>query len=398
VAKTFATPEELNRAIGRVEAAFEANGRTLERLTRERGVQPMLKLVRAATAEMERKVARLAKGDETFTAVQQRGILAQYRAMLLDLEPRMTRVLGEASREAQVESIRSMVKTLALAELEFEGVTTPIPLTQAARMAGIIDKDRASLLRQHDVSVRTYGADSIAAAERHLALSFATQRSYSETVAGLFDMVDQSRYRAERIVRSETSFAWNAAHATALDDASEIIPGLFRRWVEYVSDTTGAPLDGRVANDSLVLHGQVAFTPSEGATMEARSTLLVGGIGGFTMPNDGRVNAKLWGRRYAHPPNRPNDRSRIVGWKVDWPIPAYMVVNGQRMDVKKALALMTGKDADEAREDAEGVDIPEQPLASERKVEEARAGFARERERRRAEAAAKRAKNVKAKK
>jgi hypothetical protein len=74
-----------------------------------------------------------------------------------------------------------------------------------------------------------------------------------------------------------------------------------------------------------------------------------------------------------------------------------MVVNGQRMDVKKALALMTGRDADEAGEDAEGIDIPEQPLASEKEVDEARAGFARERERRRAEAASKRAKARKAK-
>jgi hypothetical protein len=108
------------------------------------------------------------------------------------------------------------------------------------------------------------------------------------------------------------------------------------------------------------------------------------------MPRDNRVNAKLWGKRYAHPPNRPNDRSLIVGWKVDWPVPAYMVVNGERMDVKKALALMSGKDAETAIEDAQGVDIEEQPLASSRDVEEARAGFAREREQRRADAAARR--------
>ena len=340
----------------------------------------MQKLIESAAAEMQRKVSRLAPDDETFTAVQQRAILAQYRAMLLDLQPRMTRVIGEASREAQIESIRSMVRTLSLAELEFEGVTTPLPLTQAARMAGIIDRDRASLLRQHDVSVRTYGVDSITQAERYLGQAFATQRSYSETVAGLFDMVDQSRYRAERIVRTETSFAWSAAHASALDEASDIVPGLFRRWVEYVDDTTGAPLDGRVANDSLVLHGQVCFTPT-GSTMEARSTFLVGGTGGFEMPRDNRVNAKLWGKRYAHPPNRPNDRSRIVGWKVDWPVSAYMVVNGERMDVKKALALMSGKHAETALEDAQGIDIPEQPLASARDVEEARAEFAAKRAR-----------------
>ena len=186
------TPEELARATERVEGAFQATGRALERLTRERGVRPMQKLIESAAAEMERKVARLTPKDETFTAVQQRAILAQYRMMLLEMQPRMTRVLGEASREAQVESIRAMVATLSLAELEFEGVTTPLPLTQAARMAGIIDKDRASLLRQHDVSVRTYGIDSITQAERYLGQSFATQRSYSETVAGLFDKIGRA--------------------------------------------------------------------------------------------------------------------------------------------------------------------------------------------------------------
>jgi hypothetical protein len=162
-----------------------------------------------------------------------------------------------------------------------------------------------------------------------------------------------------------------------------------RRWTEYVDDATGRPLDARVANDSLVLHGQVCFQP-EGATFEGRSTFLVGGTGGFTMPPDGRVNAKLWGRRYAHPPNRPNDRSRLVPWKPTWGVPAYMVVNGVRMDVRKALAMMKGAEADEVLDVAEGEAIPEQKLASEEAVDASRAAFRREQERRNAEARARR--------
>jgi hypothetical protein len=150
-----------------------------------------------------------------------------------------------------------------------------------------------------------------------------------------------------------------------------------RRWTEYVDDATGRPLDARVANDSLVLHGQVCFQP-EGATFEGRSTFLVGGTGGFTMPPDGRVNAKLWGKRYAHPPNRPNDRSRLVPWKPTWGVPAYMVVGGQRMDVRKALAMMKGAEADEVLDVAEGEAIPEQKLASEEAVDASRAAFRRE--------------------
>ncbi len=383
------TPAELKRATERVEDAFLATGRTLERLTKQRGVAPMLRLIEQAHADLERKVRNLGKPGETFTEVQRQALLAQYRAMMVQLQPRMVRTLGEASREAQIAGIRDLVKLVALGEAEFEGVVTPLPLEQAARMAGIIDKDRASLLRQHEVSIRTYGVQSIGEAETFLAQSFMQARGYAETTSGLLSMVEGSRYRAERIVRTETSFAYNTAHATAIDDASELVDGLMRRWTEYVDDATGRPLDARVANDSLVLHGQVCFQP-EGATFEGRSTFLVGGTGGFTMPPDGRVNAKLWGKRYAHPPNRPNDRSRLVPWKPTWGVPAYMVVNGVRMDVRKALAMMKGAEADEVLDVAEGEAIPEQKLASEDAVDASRAAFRREQERRNAEARARR--------
>jgi len=383
------TPAELKRATERVEDAFLATGSTLERLTKQRGVAPMLRLIEQAHADLERKVRNLGKPGETFTEVQRQALLAQYRAMMVQLQPRMVRTLGEASREAQIAGIRDLVKLVALGEAEFEGVVTPLPLEQAARMAGIIDADRASLLRQHEVSIRTYGVQSIGEAEQFLAQSFMQAKGYAETTSALLSMVEGSRYRAERIVRTETSFAYNAAHATAIDDASELVDGLMRRWTEYVDDATGRPLDARVANDSLVLHGQVCFQP-EGATFEGRSTFLVGGTGGFTMPPDGRVNAKLWGRRYAHPPNRPNDRSRLVPWKPTWGVPAYMVVNGVRMDVRKALALMKGAEADEVLDVAEGEAMPEQKLASEDAVDASRAAFRREQERRNAEAAPRR--------
>jgi hypothetical protein len=61
-----------------------------------------------------------------------------------------------------------------------------------------------------------------------------------------------------------------------------------------------------------------------------------------------------------------------------------MVVNGQRMDVRKALELMKGAQADEVLDVAEGEPIPEQTLASEAEVAQARKDFAREQERRRA--------------
>jgi hypothetical protein len=151
-----------------------------------------------------------------------------------------------------------------------------------------------------------------------------------------------------------------------------------------------------MTNQTIFLHVNVLNQP-ERPNYEGRTTFLVGGTGGFTMPPDGRVNAKLWGRRYAHPPNRPNDRSRLVPWKPTWGVPAYMVVGGIRMDVRKALAMMKGAEADEVLDVAEGEAIPEQKLASEEAVDASRAAFRREQERRNAEARAKRAKSRKVK-
>jgi hypothetical protein len=321
-----------------VSRAFQASGNTLERLTKQRGIRPMRSLLEQAASDLERKVARLRPKDDTFTAVQLRGMLTQVRAMLLQLQPKMTRVLGETSREAQLEGVRDMMRTLAVGELAFEGVTTPLPFEEAARLAGIIDRDRASLLRQHDVSIRTYGMETIAEMEQTLAQSLATGEGYAATVAKLMDAVDGTLYRAERIVRTESSFAFSSATASALDEASEIVPGLMRQWVEHVSDS-GQPLDNRVAIDSIVLHSQVCFQP-EGASFVPRTARITGGTGGFEMPIDNRVSAKLWGQRYAHSPNRPNDRSTIGGWKPTWDFPAYMVVNGRRVDAREALRSM----------------------------------------------------------
>jgi hypothetical protein len=265
-------------------------------------------------------------------------------------------------------------------------------LASASGLSAFLHDSANPTLRTRDRSSDTFGGEA-GSVELDRVVSLAV-RQFDGHVFNLTTV--DGYFSAEGLYTSNCSFAYNATHATAIDDASELVDGLMRRWTELVNDQTGAPLDGRVANDSLVLHGQVCFQPN-GATFEPRTTFLLGGTGGFTMPPDRRVNAKLWGRRYAHPPNRPNDRSRLVPWKPTWAVPAYMVVNGQRMDVRKALELMKGAQADEVLDVAEGEPMPEQTLASEAEVNKAREDFAREQERRRAEAAAKRAKARKAK-
>jgi hypothetical protein len=88
------------------------------------------------------------------------------------------------------------------------------------------------------------------------------------------------------------------------------------RWSEHVDDQTGAALDDRVAEDSLVLHGQVVAVGAN-----------------FVMPPDPRVSPKLWNQTYAQPPNRPNDRSVLLPWRPRWGGYAWSFTAGQRRNV-----------------------------------------------------------------
>lgn len=113
-------------------------------------------------------------------------------------------------------------------------------------------------------------------------------------------------WQVERVVRTETAFAYNAAQSDAIGSLANDHRGMMKRWTELVNDATGLPMDNRVAPDSMVLHGQLTIP---------------GGL--FVMPPDERVSSKLVGKSWAFPPNRPNDRAVVTPWMRGWGIPGW---------------------------------------------------------------------------
>jgi hypothetical protein len=55
------------------------------------------------------------------------------------------------------------------------------------------------------------------------------------------------------------------------------------------------------------------------------------------MPSDPRVSAKLWGKTFDFPPNRPNDRASLDPWRPGWGIPAWVWDGTQKVDAEKYL-------------------------------------------------------------
>lgn len=176
----------------------------------------------------------------------------------------------------------------------------------------------AEVERLRSESARGVSAEISAQTWRGLRASFEKQVDPRHLIVLAGELMDQQSWRVDRLVRTETSYAYNLAQAAALK-AYPTEPGelLWGRWTERVDDLSGKPLDKKVAEDSLVLHGQVARP---------------GGV--FTMPDDPRAG-KLAGRSWAHPPNRPNDRSVLLPWQRHWGVPGWILQGGKRIDLTR---------------------------------------------------------------
>jgi hypothetical protein len=232
---------------------------------------------------------------------------------------RLAGELGDLSREAQVESLRGLTSDMHRLEREFTGTAPVLPIEEAARFAGIVDRRRTSLMRMHESSMARYGTGLVRSMEEQMALSLATGETLDDTITRIHRVAGGRFGGAERIARTETAWAYSAAAADGLAELHREMPDLYMRWNEHVSED-GAPLDDRVAVDSLAMHGQVAKP---------------GGV--FTMPssapNGQLVDKSLVGRSWAHPPDRPNGRETITPWKPGWGVPAW-IWRGRRVPMR----------------------------------------------------------------
>ena len=173
-------------------------------------------------------------------------------------------------------------------------------------------------LRKHAGQMLTQGV------QKELREVFGPQKSWhtKALLSALEAKLGNASWQIERTIRTECSGAFNLGQQEAMKrlvEQTDFRGKLYKRWTELVSDLTGRPLDKRVEQDSLLLHGQV--TPPAGV---------------FVMPSSvtgNRLVQKLQGRVWSHPPNRCNDRAILTPWMAGWGIPAWIYRGGQRFSV-----------------------------------------------------------------
>jgi hypothetical protein len=292
--------------------------RTLDRLADKKNLKGMQRLYTSAQSALEKKLADAIKSGrkDTMTVYQMTQLKAQIREGQARIAASMANAMKPLTKDTQAEAIRQAAKTITTLEKKFTGAELVLPLEEAATFSGLIEGRSSSLIRMSQTSFARYGSTLTAKMEQELATSLMTGETPMDAIDRVMGVASNEWWQAERIVRTETAYAFNASHADAIEEASSELPDLYQRWTEYVDDKTGQPLDARVGEDSLVLHGQV-----------------VQAGGQFIMPPDPRVSQKMWNQRYDHPPNRPNDRAVLLPWRKGWDAPAWIWSNGQRVSL-----------------------------------------------------------------
>lgn len=273
----------------------------LTKLAQNRNVNQLKDLYDEAQDELYLKLQRTTPGrKEEFTPHQQRIVLAQVRQGQALLSARMAGEQGDLTRQAQVDSLRGLSSMIGKLEKQYTGADVPLSIDEAARFWGVIDKRRASLLKQHRSSMATYGSRVVESIQKNLALSLVQQETTEDAIDRVRKVAGNEWWQAERIVRTETAWAMNATHADGIAETAEDLGDMYMRWTEHVDDD-GTPMDDRVGEDSIAMHGQVA-KPG----------------GKFMMPPDPEVSDSLIGKSWPFPPNRPNDRAVLSPWRPGW--------------------------------------------------------------------------------
>lgn len=295
--------------------------RTLDRLIERGAVERVRRVYQRATAEVLKKLANIGPLKKSLTEMQLRQILAQLISGQIHIAGEMAATLSNASREAQIDSLHSLLRGYKKLERHFTGKAPSLPIEEAARFAGLIDKRRGSLLEQHESSMRRYGRMVVAEINIELKISLAAGETLDEARDRVDKVIDGETWQAERIARTETSWAANITHVDGIKEIAQEVPDLYQQWIENC-DASGQPNDHRVGVDSLAMHLQLA-KPGGMFTMPAHAP--VPDAEGKT-----EVSKSLVGESWAAPPCRPNGRETVAPWRRAWGMPGWEYRDGQR--------------------------------------------------------------------
>lgn len=295
-----------------MEKLINRQRRILDRVLDRQTVRPIERAFSDGTGRIMRIVSSTMRGNRRQSAT--RTITNRINTMVEDgldeLYLRMGAELSETTDGALTESLRSLSRFTA----RVAGSRTA--LDDELTLQRIVREHRTDLeetRRTYMTGLHRRARDAVRLATRNIE----EDQSVADVMARASDALDGQWSDIRRLVKTETSVAFNLARADGINVLAEHNPRIMKRWTEMVDDTTGQPMDKKVGIDSIVMHGQVAIPGQP-----------------FFMPPDPRAPKKMVGKRWMHPPNRPHDRAVLLPWLPEWGIPGWRWSGGRRQKVR----------------------------------------------------------------
>lgn len=287
----------------------DANGRE--------SLREIKRILRDADKRLAKRLLALdLDGELTFSVAQAVAYRAQIAKALESLPRTLGGVAKRNGKRAMSRGQDSVIELVAELEREFKGVAIPPALRAAMKASTVLRGREAVLVSRVATSFDRYGERMSGQFARILQTGLASGATVDQMTASLVahggprgivsimarevapgvverlreDRIPEGlftryKYWAERIVRTETAYAYNAAK---IDTIAALDDGIDRPKKKIV-----AVFDNRTAPDSIAVHGQIRE---------------------LNQPfQDGA------GRVYMHPPGRPNDRETVIPWFDDWP-------------------------------------------------------------------------------
>jgi len=257
-----------------------------------------LRMMEAADAELARRLVRVlgrSGGDITYSAAKIMSTREQIAVVVERTRRQLGRQVYEASRTLSTAGVLDAVETITRLERQFSGIADiTLDIDRARTLQSIATENLGSLLARHEVSVGNYGIHMIGRFELALSQGLLQGDTQAEMVTrltghgggrGVQGVFRKQDYWARRIVRTESSYAYNQANWKANRRASAQFGDMGKKIL--------AIFDRRTAADSVYVHGQIRQVDEP----------FIDGAG----------------RVYQHPPGRPNDRETVIPWRMAWP-------------------------------------------------------------------------------
>jgi hypothetical protein len=195
--------------------------------------------------------------------------------------------LNESLVQVMKMSATDAGKFISAMDRKFTGIARPMRFDS---MAWFEQKHKGIgkvRLREFSKSFKRYGAGSVTKIEDIIAKNILTGESWDKARQEVWsitrDVVGDKQWMVDRIVRTETSAAYNGMTMAALHEEDTMDEPMLKKLVATFDSVTG--------KDSARVHGQV----------RKLKDMFFDGL-----------------RSYNAPPNRPHDREVVVGWRASW--------------------------------------------------------------------------------